>query len=287
MTEYKDIYYQSPDGLTLYARDYDLNRSDHCILMMHGLSRNSADFADLADILAPNYRLIVVDQRGRGKSEYDSNTGNYNPGVYVQDMFALLDQLNIDKVTLIGTSMGGLMSMIMSAMQPGRINAVVMNDIGPVVNPAGLERIKGYVGKTTPASNWDEAVEQCKVLAAPEFPDFSDEDWLKFAKALYKEDESGCPVLAYDPAISEPMQNDQATAVPPDLWPAFEAMKDIPLLLVRGRTSDILATDCVEEMQRRKPDMQFIELANRGHAPILNEAPAVEAIQNFLNANCQ
>lgn len=287
MTNFTDIYYQSPDQLRLYARDYRCTKPNaETLLLMHGLSRNSADFADLAQALKKNFRVIVVDQRGRGNSSYDSNVNNYNPAVYVQDMFCLLDHLNISSVSLIGTSMGGLMAMIMASMQPQRINSIVINDIGPVVNPAGLERIKSYLGKTKAVHNWQQAIDQCKQLNAKEFPDFDDNAWKKFTHALYKENSAGIPQLAYDPAIATPIDSNQANAVPVDLWPTFDALAQSPLLLIRGESSDILSRDCVKEMLNRKPDMQFIEIANRGHAPLLNEAAAVQGIERFLIKNC-
>jgi pimeloyl-ACP methyl ester carboxylesterase len=283
MADYTDIHYQSADGLTLYARDYAHPAPRATLLCMHGLTRNSADFAGIADHLAEHYRLVVVDQRGRGQSQWDTNPQNYQPAVYVQDMFLLLDRLGLDKVILMGTSMGGLMSMIMAAMQPERLRAVILNDIGPVINPAGLERIKGYVGKSGPVANWEEAVAQAREINGREFPDFDEGDWLRFARALYRENDAGVPVLAYDPAIAKPMAEDQDAAVPLDLWPAFDALKPIPALVVRGALSDILSPDCVVEMQARKPDLQVAEIANRGHAPTLDEPACTAAIERFLN----
>lgn len=282
MAEYEDIYYQSGDGLRLYARDYTHSSPRATILCMHGLTRNSADFAGIADHLAPHYRLIVVEQRGRGNSAWDSNPSNYQPAVYVQDMFTLLDHLGLEKVVLMGTSLGGLMSMIMVLMQPQRFSAVIMNDIGPVINPAGLERIKDYVGKSVSVSSWEDAVAQQKDVNGKEFPDFSDAQWLEFARALYRENDEGVPVLAYDPAISKPMNEAQDEAVPPDLWPAFEAMKPLPVLLIRGVLSDILAPECVAEMRSRKPDLVVAEIPARGHAPILDEPASIGAIDPFL-----
>ncbi len=282
MAGYRDHYYQGHDGLRLYARDYAHSSPRATILCMHGLTRNSADFAGIADHLAGTYRLIVVEQRGRANSEWDPNPGNYQPAIYVQDMFALLDQLELQQVVLMGTSLGGLMSMIMAAMQPQRLQAVIMNDIGPVVNPEGLERIKDYVGKSGPVSSWDEAIAQQQAINGKEFPDFTDAQWADFCHALYRENDQGVPVLAYDPAISQPMTEDQDAAVPPDLWPAFEALKPIPTLVIRGAHSDILAEDCLAEMQSRKPDLSVAQIPNRGHAPILDEPDSIAAIDRFL-----
>jgi len=223
-----------------------------------------------------------VDQRGRGRSEYDSVTANYNPLTYVQDMFTLLDQLDVAEVILVGTSLGGLMSFLMSAMQPQRVRAMIINDIGPEVDPRGLERIKSYVGKSTPVSSWDEAVTRAREIAAIAFPDFSDEQWLDFTRGIYRE-ENGVFVLDYDPAISQPLDDDDASVVPPDLWAVFEAIASIPMLLIRGESSDILARSCVDGMRSRKADLQTVEIPRRGHAPTLNEAPSRTAIDDFLH----
>lgn len=282
MADYQDIYYQSQDGLTLYARDYAHGTPRATILCMHGLTRNSADFEGIAKHLAKDYRLIVVEQRGRGNSQWDDNHENYQPAVYVRDMFTLLDHLGLERVVLMGTSLGGLMSMIMTAMQPGRFQAVILNDIGPVVAPEGLARIKDYVGKSGAVSTWEEALAQQKDINGKEFPTFSEVQWMDFVHALYREDENGVPVLAYDPAISKPMNEDQDAAVPPDLWPAFDALKPIPAMVIRGELSDILAPETVAEMQSRKSDLVVAEIPDRGHAPILDEPECIDAIDTFL-----
>ncbi len=281
MAEFEDVWYTSGDGLRLYARDYPCGDGAPTVFCMHGLTRNSADFQGLARYLNDRYRVIAVDVRGRGRSEYDSEPGNYQPLTYAQDMFTLLDELGLEQVVLCGTSMGGLMSFIMSTMQPQRVRAMIINDIGPEVDPAGLERIRGYVGKSRPVTSWEEAVAQCRETNAIAFPDFSDEQWLDFTRGLYREVD-GVPVLAYDPAISRPMDEDDSAAVPPDLWALFDAIAATPMLVVRGETSDILARSCVEEMRRRKPDLEVAEIPGRGHAPTLDEAAARTAIDHFL-----
>ena len=285
MAEYRDVYYSSADGLRLYARDYPCRDSNivepEVVLCMHGLTRNSADFAGLAAHLSRRFRVVSVDNRGRGLSQYDSNVANYTPATYVQDMFTLLDELAIDQVILCGTSMGGLMSFIMTAMQPGRVRGMIINDICPEIDPAGLERIKGYVGRSGPVASWEEAIAQARAINEIAFPDFSDEEWEEFTRGLFKEVD-GKPVLAYDPAISQPMNDDDSSAVPPDLWPLFDAIAATPMLVIRGETSDILAPASVARMRERKPDLQFVEIANRGHAPTLNEPAARGAIDSFL-----
>lgn len=283
---YRDYYYNSADGLRLYARDYPctgLNGdSAPTLLCMHGLSRNSKDFAGLAEMLSNYYRVIAVDQRGRGRSDYDPNSDNYQPAIYCQDMFTLLDSLGIDEVSVIGTSMGGLMSFIMTTLAPTRIKSLVINDIGPEVDPVGLARIQSYVGKLAPPETWDAAVAQVKSINGPAFPDFSEAEWISFTRNLYIESGQGKPKLDYDASISKPMDASQTAAVPPDLWQFFDATLSKPMLLVHGALSDILADDCVAKMQSKHPTMQYLRLENRGHAPTLDEPESRLAIANFL-----
>ncbi|UTW54715.1 alpha/beta fold hydrolase [Kordiimonas sp. SCSIO 12610] len=283
MSEYQDVYYKSSDGLTLYARDYPHSNPKHTILCMHGLSRNSADFEEIIPYLHKHSRVIAVDQRGRGKSDYDPSPENYLPTTYVQDMFSLINYLSLDKVTLLGTSMGGLMSMMMAAANPALFEGIIINDIGPVVDPKGLNRIKAYVGKTKPAKTWAEAADRIRELNGPFYPDFTDDDWAKFAKRTYHEDSDGAPVLSYDPNISKPIEQSEEAAVSPDLWPLFEACASIPILVIRGEYSDILHPDTVDEMKRRHPNCMGITIPRVGHAPILNEDKSIAAIANFLD----
>jgi pimeloyl-ACP methyl ester carboxylesterase len=197
-------------------------------------------------------------------------------------MFELLAGLELGQVVAIGTSMGGLMTILMAAMRPGLFRAAVLNDIGPVIERAGLERIKGYVGKMPAPRTWKEAAALQRSLNAHAFPDYTDDDWMRFARRTFRNGAEGNPVPAYDAAIAQPIANNQDTAIPPDLWGAFAAMATIPTLVIRGTLSDILSTDCVREMQARKPDLRSVDVARRGHAPMLDEPEALEAIRAFL-----
>ncbi len=281
MSDFKRIIYPSAGGgLDLFARDYA--GDGPALLLMHGLTRNSADFEPLVDHLAGTYRLIVPDQRGRGLSANDPDSGNYRPDVYVQDMFALLDALGLDQVGAIGTSMGGLMAMVMTALQPDRISAVVLNDIGPELDPAGLERIGGYVGPSRPFADWDEAADACAAINADAFPGFQREDWLAFARRTCRKRADGTVEFAYDPAIAAGF--DQAGATPQlDLWPLWSAMDAKPVLLLRGELSDLLSAMTAEEMKRRHSGpFRYVEVPERGHAPLLDEEAACSSIKSFL-----
>jgi len=292
MTTYKDIWYTSESGLRLYARDYstalDKNPNAKTILCMHGLTRNSADFEDICNELADDYRLIVVDQRGRGLSDYDPDPNNYNPLFYVQDMFQLLAELKLSSVILFGTSMGGIMAMMMAAMKPDMIDAMIINDVGPEIAEKGLDRLKKYVGKSAPVTNWDEALKRTAEINGVAFPNATEDDWLKFAKRLYREDENGRPVLLYDPniavllAATEEDQSDATKSAAPDLWPVYEQILDKPMLLIRGELSDIIDVECVQKMQQMKPDLEVLEIPNVGHAPLLSEEAVEPAIAKFL-----
>jgi pimeloyl-ACP methyl ester carboxylesterase len=288
MSHYQDVYYSSPDGLQLYARDYPADQSatgapQPTLLCMHGLTRNSRDFEPLAAALAGRYRMVVVDQRGRGLSAYDDNSANYQPITYVGDMFALIAQLGLKEIVLIGTSMGGLMAMMMAAMQPALFRGLVINDIAPEIEPAGLERIKAYVGRH-PAhfDDWQAAVSSVRDSNGEAFPHYSDEQWLAFTRRLCHSGSDGKIYYSYDAAIAEPMLNTPDSAVPPDLWPLFGALKALPMLTVHGALSDILSDRIVSRMQQEHPTMRYSRVDNVGHAPILDEPEALTAIEQFL-----
>ncbi len=281
MTAYSDVFYDSHDlRLKLYARDY--GGQGMPVICMHGLSRNSADFEWLAAHLSERYRVIVVDQRGRGKSGWDAETANYTPALYVQDMFKLMGDLGIARAVLIGTSMGGIMAMIMAMIAPQAVIGMVINDVGPEIDVAGLERIKSYVGKSPPIRSWADAAARAKQTNDVAFPDYSDDDWLAFARRTYHVDETGIPVSSYDPGISAAFDPDGPVVAPPDMWGIWETLKEIPVLGVRGGLSDLLSEATFGRMLETHPGMRAVTVANRGHAPMLDEPEAVTAIDAFL-----
>jgi pimeloyl-ACP methyl ester carboxylesterase len=283
--KFEDYFYPSADGhLQLYARDYA--GEGPTLLMMHGLTRNSADFAALAEHFAERYRVVAVDQRGRGRSEYDNEPANYTPAIYCGDMLSLIVRLGLDRPVLIGTSMGGLMAMIMGAMAPDAYRGIVLNDVGPVLDQAGLDRITGYVGKTAQVTDWASAAAYCRDSNGYAFPSYGDADWIAFAHRVFREDEAGVPRLAYDPVIGEGLKGDQPSAVPPDLWPMWDALKPIPILAIRGAISDILSADTLAQMGARHPGMEAVEVPRVGHAPMLDEPEALAAIEAFVDRVC-
>ena len=278
---YIDVFYQSDDGLRLYARDYPSAAAGApVILCLPGLTRNSKDFAQLAHQLQSTHRVICPDQRGRGRSARDPDAANYRPDKYALDMFTLLNVLQLKEVVIIGTSLGGLMAILMIASEPIRIKAAVLNDVGPEVDPRGVARITGYVGKTGAAKNWEEAVQQTAKINAAAFPDFNLYEWQTMARDLYIQ-EGTVPVLDYDPAIAHGLASGTAA---PNLWSLFDTVGDKPMLVIRGQDSDILSVETLAEMSRRLPHLTSLNIARRGHAPMLTEPEAYKAICKFLDA---
>ncbi len=282
-SEFQDFWFSTQDGLSLYARDYPNNRATQTVICIPGLTRNSADFADLCTLLSSQFRVLAVELRGRGKSNYDPKPENYLPATYANDIVKLLDDLDLQSVILIGTSLGGLVSMIASAMRPNRIDKIILNDIGPEINTEGLERIKEYVCDPETVTTWSQAIEKTRSILKREYPKFSERDWEAFTRNLYREDNDGRPVLNYDPAIAVPMKNVASSDVTGDLWPVFDLIKHLPILVFRGCHSDILSTECVRKMRSKKSDIKTVEITDCGHAPLLTEAEAITAITQFLN----
>lgn len=273
-------YYESSDELRLYYRDYADDQPGTPVICLPGLTRNSRDFESLALHIAPHRRVLTPDFRGRGNSAYDPDWQNYHPGTYVNDVWTLLDTLGIDRVVVIGTSLGGLCAMAMAAMNAKRLAGVVMNDIGPEVNPAGLERIQSYTGRQAPVTSWDDAVEQTKVTYGAWLPGLSDADWRRMAWKAYREDESGVPRLDMDPAIGRAIR--ESGPMKADPWSLYAGLATVQTLLLRGTMSDILTPDIVDKMLAAKPDLEVVEVPDRGHAPLLDEPTCVAAIDRFL-----
>ncbi|GAB2198574.1 alpha/beta hydrolase [Sessilibacter sp. MAH4] len=280
-----DIDYTSNDGLKLYARDYNVS-ARQTIICIPGLTRNSKDYLDFCDYFSTEYRVIAVDLRGRGKSQYDDNVINYNPLTYAQDILQLIHYLNINDVILVGTSLGGLVSMILSNLAPGLIKGIVLNDIGPEINPIGVDRIKSYVGKASVFHSWADAVASVRSVHGSELPGMTDAQWLSFTKGLMNESESGEITFAYDIKIAQWISDKDDSPKQADLWPQFDNMLDVPLLVIRGAHSDILDIQCVNKMRNKHHCMQYCEIKQRGHTPMLNELESIAALDDFFRDLC-
>ncbi|PKP95549.1 MAG: alpha/beta hydrolase [Alphaproteobacteria bacterium HGW-Alphaproteobacteria-14] len=280
--QYEDRFWDSSDGLTLHYRNYPGPEGGTAVpvLCMHGLTRNARDFAGLADELAATRRVIVPDMRGRGQSDYAPDSDTYTPATYVADVEKLLAEQGITRFIAIGTSMGGLMTMLMAQARPGRMAAVVMNDIGPEVDASGLARISGYVGQGRSYPTWVHAARGLADAHSAAFPDYTLDQWLEMAKRTMVVTQNGRISFDYDMAIAEPFAK-PGNAAPPNLWLAFEALRGVPMLLVRGGLSDLLSSETVRQMAARNPAMTSITVPRVGHAPTLDE-PEVRAAINAL-----
>ena len=278
---YAEIDWQSHDGLRLYARVYDgPAKSAPAVLCLHGLTRNSRDFEDLAPHLQRRYRVIVPDLRGRGLSARDPQPKNYHPGIYVQDLLALLEVVDAPRVAVIGTSLGGMLAMMLGFSHPARIAAMVLNDVGPEIDPAGIERIKQYAGRLPPARTWSEAVAQTRAVYGDAWPGLPPDRWAALAERGYHESDAGIIESSADPNIGEALR--AAPAATLDLWPLWKALRNIPTLAIRGARSDILSAGTFARMKQENPDMEQLEVADRGHVPLLDEPECVVALDGFL-----
>jgi pimeloyl-ACP methyl ester carboxylesterase len=197
-------------------------------------------------------------------------------------MLLLCAGLGVERACIIGTSMGGLMAMVLAVMQPLRVAGIVLNDVGPEVDPHGLERIRGYAGKSTPVHSWEQAVAQVRSIYGSAWPGLSDERWERIARLSYRANARGLPEADADPLIAEPLRDSKAAA--PNLWPLWDVLARVPILAIRGAQSDILNAATLARMQREKPDLEVLEVANRGHAPLLDEPECLTAIDGFLAA---
>lgn len=274
------------DELTLYARDYPGGDGPARlpVIAIHGLTRNSADFGAIAPVIAATgRRVLAVDVRGRGRSDRAADPMTYQPPVYARDMLALMDQAGMERAVFLGTSMGGLITMTLAALAPGRVAAAILNDIGPEVAPEGLARIAAYTGQKAEIRTWDDAADYARRTNGVALPHYGSDDWDAFARRVFREGPDGVPVLDYDPDIAAPIRAAGQDALVPDLWPAFRNLADgRPLLLVRGATSDLLSADIAGRMRNAAPRMGFVEVPGVGHAPMLDEPAAEGAILRFL-----
>ena len=284
MAAYKDSYWWSRDGLRLHFRDYagPASTDRPPILCLPGLSRNARDFEPVAERLAGAWRVLVVELRGRGESAYAKDPMSYVPLVYLQDLHALLEETGIDRFVGIGTSLGGIMLMLLAATGPSRVAGALLNDIGPKIEEAGLDRIRQNVGT---GGGWATWVHAARALAEQQgviYPDYGLEEWIAYAKRLYRLNSKGRIVLDYDTRLAEPFKVPGGEAGV-DLWPAFDALKSCPLTLIRGAFSDILSEETAAAMQARHPDCEWVTVPRVGHAPTLFEPDCVGAIDRLLD----
>jgi len=271
----------SKDGLTLHYEDAG---DGPPVLCLAGLTRNSADFQFLLPFL-PDYRVIRPDYRGRGQSDHADDFMTYSIAQEAQDAITLLDHLGLDRVTLIGTSRGGLIAMLLAHMAPERLSGVILNDIGPEVTPVGIERIMDYVGKEPNAPDLDTAATTLRAVNADAFPGVSFDRWRVQAEMMFYEKPGGGLGLRYDPRLRDALVGQAGAGPAPDLWALFDALAKLPLTAIRGANSDLLSVETFAKMQERAPGMHTTTVPDRGHVPFLDEAEALAAIHTHLKAH--
>lgn len=281
---YREQRFTSADGLELYCRIYEGPSAAPqalTVVCLPGLTRNSRDFEDLAPHLAASCRVVCPDLRGRGFSARDPQWRNYHPGTYLADLQRLLEVLELDRVAVIGTSLGGILGMMLGAAAPARVAGLVLNDVGAEVDPRGIERIRGYTGLLPPVATWEEAIEQYRTVNGNAWPGLSEETWARYVRRSYRADASGRPVLDCDPRVGEALRAAPAPAAD-GMWPLFARLAAVPMLVIHGALSDLLNAGILDRMQREKPDLERVTVGNRGHVPLLDEPEALGAIDRFL-----
>jgi pimeloyl-ACP methyl ester carboxylesterase len=282
--DFDEGFYASGDGLSLYYRQYETRTalsSTACaslpVLCLAGISRNHRDFLPLINRAEFKARWVLTDLRGRGNSDYDPNTTNYNPLTYVGDVLHLLDFLQLDRVDIVGTSLGGILAMLISEQAPDRVRRIVLNDIGALVEESAVQAIGTYLRDVKGQRSWQNVVEALKQVHGDFFTDLAEQDWLNFAHRLYRQHSSNDLRPDYDPQL---FSNFAAQRL--DLWPLYNALVGKPVLLIRGANSALLPQPILEAMQLAHPNLQTAIVPNRGHAPFLDEPASLQAIRNFL-----
>ncbi|WP_425992413.1 alpha/beta fold hydrolase [Brevundimonas sp. TWP2-3-2] len=285
-TLYSERRWTSSDGLSLFARDYPGadGPAKLPVIAIHGLTRNSADFDAIAPLIARGgRRVLALDVRGRGQSDRATDPMTYQPPVYAKDVLGLLEAAGIERAVFLGTSMGGLITMAITALKSRVVAAAILNDIGPQVSPEGLTRIAAYSGQPVDTPSWAAAAAYVKRINEIALPHYTDADWDAFARRTFRDGTEGSPVLDYDPDIAVPIRAAGAKALVPNLWPFFRRLaKKRPTLLIRGGTSDLLGADIAAKMQKAAPEMRYAEIPDIGHAPMLDEPQSKAAIFEFL-----
>lgn len=280
---YRECTVSAPDGVALYYREYGAATEGRLPLVcLTGLTRNSKDFHRIATELAPRRRVMALDYRGRGRSGYDPNWHNYAPPTYVQDILIVLQQAGIQRCVLLGTSLGGILTMGLAAGMPGLVAAAILNDVGPTVSDEGRKRIAGYVGTDLRFATYEDAAAAIKQQFGYAYPDAGEAHWLQSAHDTFtREPATGELRLDYDLRIGDALREQVAGPVP-DLWPLYAALKPIPTLAVRGALSDVLDQETFDRMLAEKPDLRRLLIPNRGHIPLPHEEPFRSVLHEFL-----
>ena len=281
MASWSDHVWESSDGLALHYRDYPGSAERPPILCIPGLTRNARDFEGLAERLAGDWRLICVDLRGRGQSGHARDPASYVPINYVADLEKLISELGLARFILFGTSLGGIVTMLLAAAGARRIAAALLNDIGPEIERRGIDHIQSYLGRAQNWPTWLHAARALRENHRDRYPDWALDDWLVYAKRIARLTPTGRIILDYDMRIAEPFRSPEPE-LGSDLWPAFDALAGVATLVVCGEHSDLLSVETLARMQARHPAMTSVTVPRVGHAPTLDEPEAVAAIDALL-----
>jgi pimeloyl-ACP methyl ester carboxylesterase len=286
---WRDIFYESFDDLRLHARHYPApDERFRSVVCLPGLTRNARDFHTLATYLSTHpekpRNVYCLDYRGRGLSQHDSNWRNYVPYIELMDTLDFLTVQGLHGVGIVGTSRGGILAMMMAALRPTAMGAVVLNDIGPVIETRGLARIVSYVGRMPVPKTWADAIMIMREINGRGFPEFTDSEWDQIARGVFEE-RKGRLVLSYDRKLARAMGKIDLSRPVPDLWPQFIALGKVPAFVLRGEHSDVLSADTLETMVERHPNLRVMTVPEQGHAPVLQEQEPVEAIGSFFAVN--
>lgn len=280
-SKWEDRYWTTRDGLRLHFRDYPGPAWRPPVLCLPGLTRNARDFEDLAARISPGWRVLCLEMRGRGDSDYARDPMSYNPLQYLEDIEMLIAEHKIARFVAIGTSLGGLLTMLLAGREPDRIVAAVLNDIGPEVDPEGIERIRNYVGQGRNHETWMHAARALQESQGDVYPHYEIADWLRYAKRVMALGSGGRIAFDYDMKIAEPFEHADGTESA-DMWPLWQSFSGRPVLLLRGELSDILPVAVAQRMVAELPDAELVTIPATGHAPTLDEPEAVAAIERLL-----
>ncbi len=283
---FRDVFCQSADGLKLHAKVIGPDNSGTLpVLCLPGLTRTTDDFDDIARAIATNQatprKVVSVDYRGRGLSDYDPDPAKYAVPVELGDVLTIAASLGIARAILLGTSRGGLISMALAAAQPQLLAGVILNDIGPALEIGGLMKIKGYIANPPPRQTWDEAARGLKELFANVFPSLSDAEWMAWARRAFRERAGGGLERTYDLKLSHTLDGLDPANPLPQVWELFDKLAGAPLMLIHGGLSDLLSRQGVQDMIARRPDIDLVTVADQGHAPLLADEPTMDRIVAF------
>lgn len=283
---WQEFFTTSQDGLKLFSRRLGPESGTRPpVLCLPGIARTTADFDDLAEHLAAlgDRTVWAFDYRGRGRSDYDPTWTNYDLRVELSDILDQMTALGISEAIFVGTSRGGLLTMLVGMMRPAALRGAVLNDIGPIIEGKGLARIKSYVGKLPKPRTFAEGAQILKSVSNTQFPALDEAGWEKMARRTWQDKDGGL-VPVYDTALLKTLELVDLEAPLPELWPQFGALSHVPVLVVRGAHSDILSHETAVEMTKRHPDCALWEVPYQGHAPLLGDTPTLERIAQFVEA---